>query len=141
MKYLARLAATAVATLAIGAVAGTSAPAQAATPAQAAALVRAAAEDTFSFVGARGTPSPKDITMHWRGTCQPGARIHVVVTGEHWGGKIETSCGSEGTFEGGIMIYDYENRGLRFGRSFTYQAGVLQIPGGFTSHSGQATLH
>ncbi|MEU4231108.1 hypothetical protein AB0F17_43025 [Nonomuraea sp. NPDC026600] len=135
MKYLARLAATAVAALAIGAVAGTSAPAQAATP------VRAAAEDTFSFVGAGPTPSPKDITMHWRGTCQPDAWIHVLITGEHWGGRIETSCGPEGTFTGSIMIYDYEDRGLRFGQAFTYRAHVLDNSGGATSHAGQATLH
>ncbi|MEU8325300.1 hypothetical protein AB0C33_43620 [Nonomuraea sp. NPDC048881] len=66
MKHLLRLAATTVATAAIGALVGAVAPAQAHT-------AQAAAQGAFSFTGARGTPSPKDITLHWRGTCERAA--------------------------------------------------------------------
>ncbi|MEV1247953.1 hypothetical protein ACIBO2_29205 [Nonomuraea sp. NPDC050022] len=134
MKHLARLAATAVATVAIGALVGTVSPAQART-------AQAAAQDTFSFVGALTMPSPKDIGLRWRGTCEkPEGRIVGFVYEGTWSAKIDDDCSPQGTWETSIGVYDYESKGLRIGQPFTYQATFFE-PSGTHTYTGEAILH
>ncbi|MFE4329002.1 hypothetical protein ACFRQM_05955 [Streptomyces sp. NPDC056831] len=117
MKRFPRIAAAAVAAAAL---VGIVVPAQ---TAAAAAPARAGSE-AFEFLGASGTPSPNDIVMHWRGTCElPGERVRVLINKDGAPfAHVEAACKSDHTFTGRSMRYDYERWGLEFGKSFNYEA-------------------
>ncbi|GEK04323.1 hypothetical protein [Streptomyces sp. 1-11] len=110
------------------------------TTAQAAVLPSA---DTLSYAYTSGTPSPKDIVMHWEGTCaQPGPHT-LFITGPGGFALIEqVACGPDRTYKAANMVYDYESRGLKTGQRFTYSATLdsLNEPFTRTEFEGTATL-
>jgi hypothetical protein len=99
---------------------------------------------TIAYAGTSGTPSPKDIVMNWAGTCtNPGQKLHFVAQGTNWGGlNDDVTCEHSGTYRASIMIYDYDDRGLKYGQSFDYHAMLMSMeePLVGSTSSGTATL-
>ncbi|MDQ0791630.1 hypothetical protein [Streptomyces sp. B1I3] len=99
---------------------------------------------TITYAYTSGTPSPKDIVMNWRGTCtNPGQELHFVAQGTNWGGSDDNvKCQVDGTYWASIMIYDYDDRGMKYGQSFDYQAMLMSMNEPFvaSTSTGTATL-
>jgi hypothetical protein len=99
---------------------------------------------TISYAYTSGTPSPKDIRMHWRGTCtNPGQMLNLVARGTNWGGSDRSvTCGYDGTYRASFIVTDYQDRGMQFGQSFDYQALLMGVeePYAASRSTGTATL-
>ncbi|MFF9085675.1 hypothetical protein ACF1BE_04545 [Streptomyces sp. NPDC014991] len=99
---------------------------------------------TLTYAVTGSTPSPKDIVMHWEGTCtKPGKRHHLRVNVPGWGGSQDVQCEDDGTYRAAFMIYDYESRGLKRGHNFDYTGfllGFSEEPATSSEFSGTATL-
>jgi uncharacterized protein Veg len=109
--------------------------------AQAAALPPAG---TITYAFTSATASPLDIQMNWRGTCtHPGQVIELVVEGTNWGGSDRhVRCEYDGTYWASFVVTYYEDRGLRRGQSFDYQALLvgMEEPRTASTSTGTATL-